>query len=128
MRNLDLSVAQLEISRRRLHKVEQPKDFDATTDGITVTADFPKVEGDMGIEESMDDPFVTKIVKEVVMIHGKMVGEEKLMKKVVREVVMVEGKMVDEQVALPQEVPDADQETSQTKQQKKKKEKQETKK
>ena len=116
IRNLDLSVAQLEVTRRRSHKVEQPKHFDATTEEETV-------------EESMDDPSVTKIIKEVVMIHGKMVGEETLMKKVVREVVMVNGEMVDEQeLASQQEVPDADQEISQTRQQKKRKEKRSAKK
>ena len=111
MRNLDLSVAQLEVSRRRIHKVEQPKHFDATTEEETV-------------EESMDDPSVTKIIKEVAMIHGKMVGEETLVKKVVREVVMVNGVMVDDQeMSSQQEVPHADQEISRTRQQKKRKEK-----
>ena len=102
MRRLDLGVAEWETAYRRAKEareaVEKEKKLEQER-RAKEALDFKmrKEEEERRIEETVDDPDVTKVVKEVVMVNGKMIGEQKLVKKIVKEVVMVNGEMIDEE-------------------------------
>lgn len=124
MRKWDLSVADYENARRRSKEAreaieEERKRQEKLIAKEAEELETQRLEDERRIEEAVDDPNVTKVIKEVVMVNGRMIREQKLVKKVVKEVAMVNGEMIDGEVEERDET--LEDEKPLTKQQKKKK-------
>lgn len=126
MRKWDLGVAEWETAYRRAKEAREAVEKEQEREQErrakeALEFEMRKEEEERRIEEAVDDPNVTKVIKEVVMVNGKMIGEQKLVKKVVKEVVMVNGEMIDERSEETEDVLEG--EKPLTKQQKKRKSK-----
>lgn len=98
MRSSDVSVVNLEAARERLHRAQEALECE-----LRQKEDLKKKEEEEAgrltqedLDEAIQNPENTKVIREVEMVRGKMVREEHMMKKLTREVVMVEGRMVSE--------------------------------
>jgi len=97
MRTSDVNVASWEAARRRLHEAREALERE-----IRRKEDLKREEEEAErrnqalVNDAVNNPENTKVIREVAMIKGKMVGEEHLVKKIVKEVVMVDGEMVGE--------------------------------
>jgi len=102
MRKLDLGVAEWETAYRRAKEAREAVEKEKKREQErrakeALDCKIQKEEEERRIEETVDDPNVTKVVKEVVMVNGKMIGEQKLVKKIVKELVMVNGELIGEE-------------------------------
>jgi len=101
MRTSDLNVANWEAARRRLHEsrealereIRRKEDLKRKEEE---EAELRKRTAEKLVNDAINNPENTKVIREVAMINGKMVGEEHLVKKIAKEVVMVKGEMVGE--------------------------------
>jgi hypothetical protein len=102
MRSIDLTVANFGAARKRLHEAREALEREKRQKEDQKRqeeekADFLRQEDEKRTSEAVNNPENIKVIREVAMVEGKMVGEEHVVKKVSREVVMVNGEMVGEQ-------------------------------
>lgn len=106
IRSSDLIVANWEAARRRLHHARETLELERRQMlEMKEEAERIRQEDEKLMKDARENPENTKVIREVAMVNGKMVGQEHLVKKVLKEVVMVEGQLVgnDESLGLSAE-------------------------
>jgi hypothetical protein len=107
MRRQDLEVAEREAAMERMRKAAEAREalekrlaeenakekerLEGTSMGNGGVAKEPEEVGDTG--QSGSEP-VRRVIREVVMVDGELVGTAEVLKQVSREVVMIEGQMI----------------------------------
>ena len=92
-RSSDMGVADWEAKRRRLRQAREVLELEIR---LREQAEWLKEEDEKRISAAVNNPGNTRVIREVAMVKGRVVGREQLIKKVTTEVVMVDGQMVDE--------------------------------
>ena len=92
VRSSDLSVANWEAARLRVRQAREILELEILH---KEQAEWLKQEDDKRINDAVNNPENTKVIREIAMVKGKVVGQEHLIKKVLTEVEMVDGKLVD---------------------------------
>ena len=101
LRTSDLSVASWEAAKRRLQEAREVleceiRQKEEQKQKEEEEAELRRQEDEKLTNDAIRNPANTKVIREVAMVKGKIVGEEHVIKKLSKEVVMVEGKMVGE--------------------------------
>lgn len=107
MRRQDLEVAEWEAARERVRKAaearealekrlaeEHAKEKERLEDTSMRNSDVAKESDDVGDTEQSESEPVRRVIREVVMVDGELVGTAEVLKQVSREVVMIEGQMI----------------------------------
>ena len=101
LRTSDLGVASWEAAKRRLQEAREVLESEIRQKEEQKRkeeeeAELRRQEDEKMTNDAIRNPANTKVIREVAMVKGKMVGEERVIKKLSKEVVMVKGKMVGE--------------------------------
>ncbi|KAF9522889.1 hypothetical protein CPB83DRAFT_899272 [Crepidotus variabilis] len=121
-RKWDLGVADWEVAQERAKQAREALELEKQRKlKEAEDTEREKKAQEEQVQAVLDDPNVTKVIREVVMVNGKMVGEEQVVKKVTREVAMVDGVMASEQDGFVESVPSLDGEKEESTTKKKRK-------